>query len=101
MVNHKSNLGFLGFLSKQFLSIFEEFVEGNICPLGWGTTSRSSRCQNIYIYIYIYVYINRRPRPILGPNLIPGPNLILGINVIPRLNLIPGSTTFLFVAIWV
>ena len=34
MVKHKSNLGFWGFLS---LSIFEEFIEDNISPLGWGT----------------------------------------------------------------
>ena len=38
----------VGFSLLLFLCLFEEFIEGNIFPLGWGTTSRSLRCQNVW-----------------------------------------------------
>ena len=43
---HYTNLDFVGLLSKPFLFTLEELIKDNICLLGWGTTSRSSRCQN-------------------------------------------------------
>ena len=61
-------MGFGVFSHFRILCVFEEFIEDNICHLGWETTSRSLGCQNgwgttcraiavVYLYLFCLVII--------------------------------------------
>ena len=50
MVNTQVEYWVLGVFSHfRFLCLFEEFIEDNISPLGWGTTTRCLRCQKGHV----------------------------------------------------